>query len=244
MSYSAVILAEPALQSYWRFNEASGNALDSKGAISGTLSAGGATLPVQKSAGLLWQDSDAAYFFSSAAFVDFGTVYLFAGTAAFSVECWFLLDVLLVGTNQDLLNNSRGANGGWRLTVNAPGAPASGVEFTRIDSGAGFDVASTDTLPLSTGVTYHAVGTYDGANMNLYLNGALVSGPIASSRLLTGGSNPLVVSSGGNPLTGTIDEVAIYNAALTRQKVQNHYAAGAAGGVLIDPMSVAGQLRN
>jgi hypothetical protein len=82
------------------------------------------------------------------------------------------------------------------------------------------DTRSTLQLPLNT--WSHVAATYDGAALRLYVNGVL-----ASTRAVTGGitqsANPLRI--GGNNIwgeffNGLIDEVRIYNRALTAQEIQ------------------------
>jgi hypothetical protein len=76
-------------------------------------------------------------------------------------------------------------------------------------------------LPLNAWT--HLAATYDGAALRLYVNGAL-----ASTRAMTGpitaSASPLRI--GGNTIwgeffNGVIDELRIYNRALTAQEIQS-----------------------
>ena len=76
--------------------------------------------------------------------------------------------------------------------------------------------------PLDVGVWYHLAGTYDGSTMTLYVNGQ----PTQTHQVaLTLGDNALPVYIGGRPeeahFNGLIDEVRIYNRALTETEIQN-----------------------
>jgi len=78
--------------------------------------------------------------------------------------------------------------------------------------------------PLPVGQWSHLATTYDGANMKLYVNGVLVAtqpqtGSLAVSNgaLKIGGNS---VFSGGEFFHGLIDEVRIYNRALTVDQIQ------------------------
>ncbi|MDP2896844.1 MAG: LamG domain-containing protein, partial [bacterium] len=89
--------------------------------------------------------------------------------------------------------------------------------------------------PLSIGQWYHVVGTYDGSDLRIYLNGALDinednptgstphSGPIDTSNW------PLYI---GRETTwdewfhGIIDEAAIYSRALSAEEILQHYQNG------------------
>ena len=77
------------------------------------------------------------------------------------------------------------------------------------------------------GQTYHVVATYDGATQRLYLNG----NEVASAALSGGASstaNALYLGSWGGAgefFKGTIDDAAVYGAALSAAQVGAHYAA-------------------
>lgn len=96
------------------------------------------------------------------------------------------------------------------------------------DSGSGFSgVAVTETLPLNDWV--HVAGTYDGTTYRLYVNGNLVGsapgslGAVNTDVLKIGGSG------GCNYFGGMLDEIAIYNRALSDDEVREIYAGGTNG---------------
>jgi hypothetical protein len=72
----------------------------------------------------------------------------------------------------------------------------------------------------------HVVATKDGANMRLYINGELVAQGNDPSelpsglRLLVGKLYP---GSSDRPFAGQLDELAIYNRALTPEEIGTHY---------------------
>jgi hypothetical protein len=72
----------------------------------------------------------------------------------------------------------------------------------------------------------HVVAVKDGSHMSLYINGALVGqgedvSPLPSQmRLLIGRLYP---SRRVRPLIGQLDELAVYNRALTQREISNHY---------------------
>ncbi|MBZ5589861.1 MAG: LamG domain-containing protein [Acidobacteriia bacterium] len=89
----------------------------------------------------------------------------------------------------------------------------------------------TGSTTLQPGVTYHVAGTYDGSTLTVYLDGvsdgtSLFSGAIPTSSL------PVRIgadSSGANTFSGWIDEVEIFNRALSSTEVQairNAFSAG------------------
>jgi len=76
----------------------------------------------------------------------------------------------------------------------------------------------------------HLVGTYDGTNTKIYLNGVLKNTKTFSGNINTTGK---ALSIGNRaepkdlPFNGTIDEVRIYNRALSAEEIRAHYQASA-----------------
>jgi hypothetical protein len=119
--------------------------------------------------------------------------------------------------------------------------------FLRIDGGgANYVVGSFDgtntykaSYPVPAGDLgganwIHLVGTYDGTNWRLYRNGTQVASAAAAvGALPVNGAGWAIGSTGSGGLPGEfaggIDEVAIYNTALTPTKIATHYLIGKAG---------------
>lgn len=107
-------------------------------------------------------------------------------------------------------------------------------EFARfsISSGvAGSWAGVQDDSVLSLATWYHIVGTYDGSLMSLYVDGQLAATQPASIQI---GQNNMPLSIGGrlgiNSFNGVIDEVRVYNRALTETEIQNLYQSHETGG--------------
>jgi hypothetical protein len=77
--------------------------------------------------------------------------------------------------------------------------------------------------------TNHVVGTYDGANVRLYLNGALVATKAASGVALNTTAG-LFTGRTDTTAQATIDEVAVYPTALSQTRIQAHYNASFGSG--------------
>ncbi|HAM39375.1 MAG TPA: hypothetical protein DCP53_08305, partial [Elusimicrobia bacterium] len=77
-------------------------------------------------------------------------------------------------------------------------------------------------------VWHHLVGTYDGSSMILYQDGVKVAETVTSGSIDTNTTalNIGRQSSGGGKFIGVIDEVKIYNRALTQEEVTASYNAG------------------
>jgi PKD repeat protein len=80
---------------------------------------------------------------------------------------------------------------------------------------------------LETEVFHHVAGTYDGSVMRLYLDGVDVGNLAVSGTVATG--DGVNLSSQWDPMDGLIDEVGIYNRALSVDEIQAIYNAGSAG---------------
>jgi hypothetical protein len=79
---------------------------------------------------------------------------------------------------------------------------------------------------LQVGVFHHVAGTYDGSVMRLYLDGVEVGNLAVSGTVGVGNG---VVFSGSETLDGLLDEVEIYNRALSASEIQAIFNAGSAG---------------
>ena len=79
----------------------------------------------------------------------------------------------------------------------------------------------------------HLVGTYDGARWKLYRNGVAVATNAAPVGALPVSNGDWAIGSTGNGwannYAGGVDEVAIYDTALTPTKIATHYLMGKAG---------------
>jgi len=88
--------------------------------------------------------------------------------------------------------------------------------------------AGTSGLPLNT--WSHIASTYDGASLRMYVNGSLV-GTLATTGNISTSSLPLRI--GGNTIwgewfKGMLDEVHVYNRALTLSEITSDMSVGAA----------------
>src|SRR5262249_32943187 len=111
-------------------------------------------------------------------------------------------------------------------TSNNNSFPAGGATW----SGAHWTIYGTAALPANSW-SYVAV-TYDGGSLRLYLNGTQVASKAQTGNLITS-TNPLQIggdSQYGQFFQGTIDEVRVYNVALTATQIQSDMATPIGGG--------------
>ncbi|HLX70997.1 MAG TPA: LamG-like jellyroll fold domain-containing protein, partial [Verrucomicrobiae bacterium] len=84
---------------------------------------------------------------------------------------------------------------------------------------------------LQSNVWYHVVVTYDGTTETIYSNGIPIQSAAATyapdpvSPLIIGSGTDVPTQTGGQEFSGEIDDVAIYNTALSAAQVANHFAA-------------------
>lgn len=221
--YDDVVGALPSLQSWWRFDEASGAPQDAKGVVAGTIA--GALL--QNEAGLLVGQRGGKSIKSSGSnqYVNFGDVYDFAGTAPMTVVAWVKPDTLAASTC-GIVAKTNAAVDGWLLRHTTAGLP----QFLRYASSV--FVVTASTVALVNGAVAMLAATYDGATQSIYhfSGGKLVSSvSAASAGSITNHAGELRVASRSDAtagLKGWLDDVQIHNAALSRTTLMRIYRLG------------------
>ena len=225
--YAERVIADGAA-GYWRLGEGSGlTAVDIIGAKNGVIS-GGVTLGAR---GAAVGDSNTAMTFDGAT----GKIVApdAVGSGAFTVEVWCNWAEYPTGKGAALILNNgywTGDKGWYLIPWSAWGTHPDGLVYFGgyTDGGmAGSEVAST--VPLTLHTWHHLVGTVDAAGMfRLYVDGLPAGTPYAAP-----GSYNLDTFNIGSaqeedpgiaPFKGIVDDVAIYQRALTAQEVADHYA--------------------
>jgi hypothetical protein len=82
------------------------------------------------------------------------------------------------------------------------------------------------TTVISAGVWYHVVGTYDGSTVRLFINGLLENSTSHSGNLSASTQNNLIGKSGDALFAGQLDDIRIYNRALTAGEVSQLWQIG------------------
>jgi hypothetical protein len=139
-------------------------------------------------------------------------------TTAFSLEVWSR------PTSQGLAQTLFRKNNAYMLKWNN-----TDVIFVRWTGGAFPNAVTYTPSPgWSANTTYYLAATYDGANLKLYIDGNLVSTVAGTGTVDTTATDLMIGSNQGTSeyLTGSADEPAVYNKALTPEQVKLHYEAG------------------
>jgi hypothetical protein len=214
--YKGTVLADSPV-SYWRLGETSGTtAGDERGANPGTY----VNSPTLGAAGLLSGDTDKAVSFDGTNDqVKIASSTSLNLTSPFTLETWIKPSSLpIAGSFVSILTKAES----YSLQFNGPR-----LEFTIMQSGTRKRLQAPSGA-VAAGGTYDVVATYDGTTQRLYLNGKEVaSTPLSGAATVT--TNPLYIGSWNGKeefFKGTIDEVAVYNTALSAARVSAHYSAG------------------
>jgi hypothetical protein len=209
-SFSGTAFPDAGLVSYWKMQEVSGNVTDFKG-VSPLTNA--STTSIAGKIGNGRNFSGATQYLTSA------NNNAYNNTAAFSVSAWVKLDELtarmIVGNTVD--NFELQTTGGVLLF------------YVRNAGGWGTPTQSA-AAAIATGTWYHVVGTFDGTNIKVYRNGVQVGTNVArAAPLVTGDYSIRVGTYGAAPgwfMDGVIDEVGIWNRAITATEVASLYNSG------------------
>jgi hypothetical protein len=226
VTYAQTVLADSPL-AYWRLDEPAGatTALDSSGhGVNGTYK-GTVSHAV---AGAIVNDPDTATFFDgNTGYVDVGAVFAFAGAAAFSLEAW--AQPVLDANYHGLLSrcdNSSGPQDGYLMFIEPQSRPY--YDYERILT-PGTQNISESNFTATSGAWAHVVATFDGSTIVLYVNGKVENTTAGTVSLPTATSDfVLAAESGGtdSPWWGALDEVAVYDHALSGARVAEHYKVG------------------
>lgn len=219
-SYKSTVLNDSSLESYWRLGDTGGSAAtDSKGTTNGTYS--GVTLGA---AGAITNDPDTAASFngssSKVSLPSLGTV------GDFTIEGWTSL------TNGSVTNNAiYGSSGAVRLFARpgSPNTPTMGYASVWLNGTEYLLQPNSTASNLNTWV-YWAL-TRQGGTLTLYRNGVQIGQRTDLPTTATATINGSIGAQGGSAyfLNGRIDDVAIYDAALSAAAVANHYTTALNG---------------
>lgn len=158
----------------------------------------------------------------------------------FTLEAWVQVDQLYSSYYQSNLQaiiytQNSSTNAGYALGVNEFG----NFEFIMARASSGAVGVQSSTL-ISPGQYYHVAATYDGSTASLYVNGEL-EGQIYVGFAPDYGAGPIffgtaATNAGVYDFNGELDEIAIYQRALSQSEVATIYNASAAGKCVVNPI--------
>jgi hypothetical protein len=201
---------------YWKFDEGFGHtALDSVNGHHGTI------IDATRVPGIV---GNALSFDGSWDYVYLGFI---AATDHVTLEAWVKLPSHPVGDSPIIAKEfGRGATGSYNLALQPTRQPRFLIRV------GGYWVQPFLRSPdlIDVNVWYHLAGTYDGSEMKIYVNGELkITYPVVGT-VKEGGTYVHIGYNGLNRFhKGLIDEVALYNRALTTCEIYLHYINGLAG---------------
>lgn len=232
ISYAQTVIADNPM-AYWRLNETNGTvAHDSWGGHDGqyfnvNLGLTGYNTNDPDLAVGVGQLSPIDSYVGNIQGIDFST---FANNATFSIEAWVNGGTQIAGAG--IVTYGYG-NGGEQFNLDTGSGSAHAFRFSVRDANNFAHNANGNVAPNST--WQHVVGVCDEPNgiVRLYVNGVsnantTISGGIqmGTSPISIGSRQPDFRSTYTANFIGSIDEVAIYNYALSAAQVQSHYLAG------------------
>jgi len=149
---------------------------------------------------------------------------------AVSIEAWINLNSIPATSNTpgyaiaDYATTGGSENYGLYVD-NSGGTPGLVFEWF---TASGFTDLLVPVPGLTLGVYHHVAATADGSQVNFYLDGALVgTKPMASPLTPTAGSLQIGAAAPfANAFDGRIDDLAVYNRALTAAEIQRIFNAG------------------
>jgi PKD repeat protein len=204
------------LLSHWPLDESSGTtAADIAGSYNGTLVNG----PVWQPAG--GRIDGSLSFDGVDDRVDLGGMDVEGGSGGMTIALWARVDGFAIADGR-LISKATGVNSEdhyWMLsTIND-----TALRF-RLRVGGATTTLVTGTGQIAAGVWCHVAASYDGATMRIYKDGVEVASTPASGAIATNaavmaalGNQP--AGAGDRALTGRLDEVRVYNYALSASEI-------------------------
>ena len=227
--YAQVVAADGPV-AYWRLDEADATSpvVDAVGSFDGAAddNGGQGTFTFGVPTGIP-HETNTAMKVSGGATVQIPYALELNPFGPFSVEAW--LQPATVASAADDYRSAMGSldlNGptGWHLYQGGDNLWAL-IVWNDSWNGTGWFTDADDAIVAHN--WYHTVISYDGTLFRLYVNGAQrFAAPYPD--FVQNGGGPLVLGWGyspRNPFDGVIDDVAVYNKALTPAQVQAHYLA-------------------
>jgi hypothetical protein len=149
-------------------------------------------------------------------------------TGNITIAAWIRLSTLGAQTIVQRWT-SEGNNLSYALAIE-PTDPENSIKLYLSSNGTSVTGYAFGATALSTDTWYHVAGVYNGTDVRMYLNGSLDSGtynPVAYTGAILAGSADLVIGPAGvYYLHGSVQDIAIWNRALSSTEIATLYAMG------------------
>lgn len=223
--YATVVLADGPV-AYWRLGDSGGTAADAtgnghSGAVMGGVTAGQTALI---------KDADPSMTFDGATgYVEVPDSATLRFGGAVTLEAWVSGATF---ANASAMSYPRiigkGTTGGTGHTLTVEKLTTGDMANARLELEGLSPFTLTGTTVLLPSGIHHLVGTFDGVMTKIYVDGQLDGSQPVTGTLITS-TAPLDIGRRPDAMRywqGFIDEVAVYDKALTPQQIATHYAAG------------------
>ena len=154
-------------------------------------------------------------------YIDCGNDISLNPTEAITIECWAKLDAAAMGEN--LYNPIIRRNNTYLLRAEKG---TSGVSFNFfIYYGTSWEPGAYSVSHFAFGVWHHVVGTYNRQHVKIYVNGELKGSVARTGAMSLTGNNTIIGFWINKYFYGLIDELRIYNRALSAKEVRGNMFA-------------------
>lgn len=215
--YHAEVIADsPAI--YWSFDETTGGPANYGSEVLGTVTVGSGVTKTATGArgGNAWAFDGTTN--AHVAVNDSDTKWT---DKIFTAECFFKSS----GVSQYILGLNIGGTHNWYVYISATGSIVSVIK------GSGSTQTKDTVTTYNDGAYHHLAVVYNSTTCSIYVDGTAI---VAASAVTIGTFSTFSTGSftagsqTGTPINGSIDEVAVYDSALTGTRIGIHAAAGAA----------------
>lgn len=151
---------------------------------------------------------------------------------AFSLEAWiYMTERPFQHGGSAIINKIQGPTGDWGYKLQFEPAPTNDNLLISIGDGGAqrFLLQYNSINDLTLGVWHHVVGTYDGNSTRLYIDGMLKMNTTSGPFTIVNDDRPLMLGAEYSPegnlvmFNGLIDNIMIYNRALSAEEVMAEY---------------------
>lgn len=220
LTYQDEVLSDNP-RGYWRFEEAAGpQAADSSGNLLHGTYTGGVTLGAPGAAGI---GGNAAVFDGSTGYVQLPGTWGGTGWPQLTIEAWVNTSAPRPAGFQAVVSADTTSFAHFQL-YDTPNPAAQTGAYTN-GGFAGVQTASSSI----TGTWRHLVFVAESGNTRLYEDGLQLGAAVGTVFTQINANSNVSIGrgyAGDRKFKGLIDEVAIYNTALSDQRVMDHYIAG------------------